>query len=93
MDLLDYLRFLGALAFVLGLLAGCAFLLRRYGHKLGAFGIAGAAPAKRRLAVLESVSIGPRQRLALIRRDNVEHLVVFGPEGTTVVEAGIRPDA
>ena len=33
--------------------------------------------------------IGPRQRLYLLRRDGVEHLVIAGPEGMSVVESGI----
>jgi flagellar protein FliO/FliZ len=43
----------------------------------------------RRLEIVEALMIGPKQRLYILRRDNVEHLVMSGPEGTTVVEAGI----
>ena len=93
MDILDYLRFLGALAFVLGLLVGCAWLFRRYGHRLSALGMASPQPAKRRLGVVETMAIGPRQRLAIVRRDDVEHLLLVGPDGTHVVESGIRRDA
>jgi hypothetical protein len=32
--------------------------------------------------------IGPRQKLLLLRRDGVEHLVFAGPEGACVVESG-----
>ena len=34
--------------------------------------------------------IGPRQRLFIVRRDNVEHLVLSGPEGASVIENGIH---
>ena len=33
--------------------------------------------------------IGPKQRLYIVRRDNVEHLVLSGPEGASVIEANI----
>jgi flagellar protein FliO/FliZ len=92
-DILDYLRFLGALAFVLGLLVGCAWLLRRYGHKLGALGIVTPQAARTRLGIVETIGLGPRQRLAIIRRDDVEHLLLLGPDGAHVVESGIRRDA
>jgi len=34
--------------------------------------------------------VGPRQRLFIVRRDNVEHLVLSGPDGATVIENGIK---
>ena len=37
--------------------------------------------------------LGPRHKLMLIRRDDVEHLVIVGPTGETVVETGIKPPA
>lgn len=92
-EILDYIRFLGALAFVLGLLLGCAWLLRRYGHKLGALGIAAAPPSRKRLGLVETIGLGPRQRLAIIRRDNVEHLLLLGPDGAQVIETGITRNA
>jgi hypothetical protein len=35
--------------------------------------------------------VGPRQRLFIVRRDDVEHLVLSGPDGASVLETGIRP--
>jgi flagellar protein FliO/FliZ len=43
----------------------------------------------KRLAVVETLMVGPRQRLIILRRDNVEHLVLSGPEGASVIESGI----
>jgi flagellar protein FliO/FliZ len=34
--------------------------------------------------------LGPRHRLMLIRRDDVEHLVIVGPTSETVIERGIK---
>jgi hypothetical protein len=33
--------------------------------------------------------VGPKQRLFILRRDNVEHLVLSGPDGASVIEANI----
>ncbi len=84
MDLIDFARYLGALLLVLGLVGGAGLAARRFG--LG--GLVKPA-ATRRLAVVETLTLGPRQRLMIIRRDGVEHLVMSGPEGTKVIETGI----
>lgn len=77
-----YLRFALALILVLGLIALLAWVLRRFGM--------GMKLAKgRRLSVVEVQSLGPRHRLILLRRDQVEHLVIVGPHSETVVESGI----
>jgi flagellar protein FliO/FliZ len=87
MDFGLYLRFALALILVLGLIALLAWLLRRFGM--------GVKMSKgRRLAVVEAQMIGPRHRLMLIRRDDVEHLVIVGPGSETVVESAIkRPES
>ncbi|MHA1567685.1 MAG: FliO/MopB family protein [Alphaproteobacteria bacterium] len=87
MDLISTLRFIGAFAFVLALIAGLSWLLRRYGTGMrAAAGIGGS-----RIGVVEFASVDPKRRLALIRRDGVEHLILFSPTGETVIETGIQP--
>jgi flagellar protein FliO/FliZ len=86
MDGESYLRFILALLLVLGLLALAAFLLRRSG-------LAPKLSRSRRLALLESLPLGPRHRLMLIRRDEVEHLLLLGPQGDVVVESRILTSA
>jgi flagellar protein FliO/FliZ len=83
-DLLTIARFGAALAFVLLLIGGVAWLMRRY-LNTGAIGSA----ARRRLGVVESTMLDGKSRLVLVRRDDKEHLLVIGPASTTVVEAGI----
>jgi flagellar protein FliO/FliZ len=87
MDFDLYLRFALALILVLGLIALLAWLLRRFGM--------GVKMTKgRRLGVTEVQMLGPRHRLMLIRRDEVEHLVIVGPASEAIVESGIkRPDS
>ena len=97
MDAIDLFRYLAALLFVLAL-AGVAFLVKRQGAnpgslKLGKLGKWNFSAQQRRLAVVESLVLGPKQRLILIRRDNVEHLVLAGPDGASVIEQNIAPKA
>src|SRR5262245_31039049 len=85
MDFDLYLRFALALVLVLGLIALLGWLLRRFGM--------GVKMSKdRRLGIVEVQMLGPRHRLMLIRRDDLEHLVIVGPSSETVVERGIKRD-
>lgn len=86
MDLIDIGRYFAALLMVLALVGFAGLAVRRFGMP----GIV-KPNAMRRLAVVETLMIGPRQRLYLIRRDGVEHLVIAGSEGIEVVERGIAP--
>nr|WP_246350459.1 flagellar biosynthetic protein FliO [Sphingobium boeckii] len=74
---------------VLGLLAGALWAVRRYDITL-AGGLMGkfmnAAPAKR-LSLIERLPLDGRRSIALIRRDNREHLVLMAPEGVLLLEA------
>ena len=87
MDFDLYLRFALALVLVLGLIVLLAWLLRRFGM--------GMKMSKgRRLGISEVQMLGPRHRLMLVRRDDVEHLVIVGPASETVIETGIkRPES
>ena len=89
MEFIEVLRYFGALLLVLALIGVAGLAARRF----GVTGIPGVTkPARdRRLAIVETLLIGPRQRLYLIRRDGVEHLLFAGPEGAHVVESAITP--
>ena len=43
----------------------------------------------RRLAVVDSLALDPKRQLLIIRRDNVEHLILTGGPQDVVVESGI----
>lgn len=81
-------RVVVALLVVLGLIALTFWLIRRFGPiTLTRTGVArGRQP---RLALLESATIDARRRLVLIRRDNVEHLLLVGGPTDVVVEPNI----
>jgi len=81
-----YLRFVLALLFVLALIGVLAWLARRVG--LGNR-IARTAGARRRLSVSEVNAIDGKHRLVLVRRDDIEHLIMLGPQQDLVIEAGI----
>jgi flagellar protein FliO/FliZ len=88
MDMLDLLRYFGALLLVLAMVGGAALVARR-------FGVPGVMrnTADRRLSITETLMLGPRQKLFIVRRDNVEHLVMSTPDGVSVIEAGIPASA
>ena len=83
MDFQDYTRFVLALVLVLGLIGALVWVLRRSGFTT-------AAGRGKRLSVTETMMVGPRHRMLLVRRDDVEHLLLLGPNGQMVVEAGIK---
>ncbi len=44
-----------------------------------------------RLQVLDAAAVDARRRIVLVRRDDVEHLVMIGGPTDVVIESGIRP--
>ena len=86
MEPVNYLRFVLALIFVLGLIGSLAMLARRYGLGLRA---PTRRVGRRRLSIAEIMPLDAKRRAVLIRRDDVEHLVILGPHGETVVEVGL----
>jgi flagellar protein FliO/FliZ len=79
-------RFFLAFLIVLGLIGATAWAVRRF----GAGGLR-ASPRGRqpRLAVIDFASIDARRRLILVRRDNVEHLLIIGGPTDVVIESNI----
>ena len=86
MDVATYSRFLLVLVLVIGLIFGLAWILKRLGF---AGTMQGALGRKRRLTTVEATALDGRHRVVLIRRDDVEHLVLVGPNTSQVIERGI----
>src|ERR1700753_4016892 len=81
------LTFIFAFVLVLGLIGRAAWLVRRFaGNRLGAGTQRGRMP---RLAVVDAAAVDGRRRLVLIRRDNVEHLLMIGGPTAIVVDPNI----
>lgn len=88
MDVLFYLL----LVVVLGALAAALYM---YGPGLisgagSGSGFFGPKP-ERRLDIVEQSNVDGRRRLVLIRRDDVEHLIMTGGPVDVVIETGIQP--
>ena len=76
-------------AFVAGLalIGVAAWLVRRFAsNRLGANSNRGRMP---RLAVIDAAAVDGRRRLVLVRRDNMEHLLLIGGPTDIVVESNI----
>jgi flagellar protein FliO/FliZ len=88
MDVVEIGRYIGALLLVLGLVAFAGFGARRFSLP----GLVKPA-AQRRLKLIETLMITPRQRLCIVKCDDVEHLVMIGEGGANVVEKNIAAPA
>src|SRR5450631_3795679 len=84
---MNYGLFIFAFVGVLALIGGVAWLVRRFaGNRLGASANRGRMP---RLAVIDAAAVDGRRRLVLVRRDNIEHLLMIGGPTDIVVESNI----
>lgn len=80
----NYLQFLLALLFVVGLILVAAWGARRMG-----LGTTAAGRGRRRLSITETLPVDTRRRLVLVRRDDREHLLLIGGGADLVVERDI----
>jgi flagellar protein FliO/FliZ len=81
------LTFFFAFVAVLALIGVVAWLIRRFAsNRLGANTNRGRMP---RLAVIDAAAVDGRRRLVLVRRDNIEHLLMIGGPTDIVVEPNI----
>ena len=69
-------------------LAGLGFWIAR--QSLGLGGMPLFQSRQKRVGLVESAMIDGRRRLLLVRRDDVEHLILTGGPIDLVVETGIR---
>lgn len=85
-ELPQFVKLVLALAIVVGLMGGLAFLLKK-------LGIATEARLKsgneNRLKIIESIPLDARRRLVILRRDDQDHVVILGPNSETVLETNI----
>ena len=80
-------RFVVAFVIVLALIGLTFWLIRRFGAaRVGTAAQRGRQP---RLAVIDAAPIDGLRRLVLVRRDNVEHLLMIGGPTDVVVEQNI----
>ncbi|HEX2215089.1 MAG TPA: flagellar biosynthetic protein FliO [Xanthobacteraceae bacterium] len=76
-----------AFAIVLALLAVVMWIFKRLGgNRIGTTATRNRQP---RLAVIDAAAVDGRRRLVLVRRDNVEHLIMIGGPSDVVIEQNI----
>ena len=86
LELPTSVNFVIAFVVVLALIGAATWLVRRFGApRLDA----GARNRQPRLAVVDSAAVDGRRKLVIIRRDNVEHLLMVGGPTDVVVETNI----
>jgi len=81
-------RFVVAFVLVLSLIGAGALLWRRF-FVTGPLSPLGPRGRQPRLAVIDAAAVDARRRLILIKRDNVEHLLMIGGPTDIVVESNI----
>jgi len=91
MEFAEYVRFAAALIFVLGLIGVVALLAKRFG--IQGPGAVTHPHAAKRLHIIEKTHLDAKRVLILVRRDDVEHLLLLGATSETVVESGIETPA
>src|SRR5262245_43086331 len=79
-------NFIIAFIVVLALIGAATWLIRRFGATRLDAAARGRQP---RLAVIDTAAVDSRRKLVIIRRDNVEHLLMIGGPNDVVVEASI----
>lgn len=85
-SLQQLLQLVLALALVVALMGGLAYLLKRLG--LGT--VSPTVPkAKKRLKIVESQPLDARRRLVILQCDDKQHLVILGQNGETVIQRDI----
>lgn len=86
-DVASWLQYVVALLIVIALLLVAAWIFRR----LRGIGFRSSAGRGRqpRLQVMDSAPVDGRRRLLLVRRDNVEHLIMIGGPSDIVIEQTI----
>lgn len=87
MELFDALKALAALAFVLGLLLGGTWLLRKYGSRIGLR----TGVVSPDLKVVEWRSLDMRRKLVVVRWGDREHLLSTAPSGDVLIASREAP--
>jgi flagellar protein FliO/FliZ len=81
------LRAVLALLFVSSLIILIALLVKKLGLSSAVFRQAGT----KRLAIVEVMVLDPKRRLVIVRRDQVEHVILLGLSSETILETYPQP--
>ncbi len=86
-ELPQILKAVAALVFVLALMGGLSLVLKK-------LGLSSAMPIKsgdKRLKLVEILPLDGRRKIAIVQRDDVQHLILLGGNEETVIETGFKP--
>jgi flagellar protein FliO/FliZ len=90
MDLIEILRALFGLAFVVGLIALCAYAARRWPLASG-FPLGGKP--RGRLSVTERLALDPRRQIVIVQEGAREHVILLGSSSECLIESREVPRA
>ncbi len=82
---IDLTRILFALIAVLGLIGLCAFFAKRFGMISDSL----LARKPKRIHLVETLGLDAKRRVAIIKCDDREYLVLLGTQGETVLDQNI----
>ena len=85
MTLIDIARIAFSLLAVLGLIGALAYMARRFGM----VSLIKQNKGRARLQMVDSIGLDAKRKLVIMRCDDREHLVIFGPQGETLIESNI----
>jgi flagellar protein FliO/FliZ len=83
MDSLNITQFILSFVFVIGLILGIAWIVKRFGLERR---LIPKARPDARLEIVDQLLIDPRRRVVLIRRDKKEHLVLLSADRELLIE-------
>lgn len=82
----EIFRLVFGFAAVLGMIGLCALAAKR----AGLASMTGIAGKKRRLSMREMLPLDARRRLAIVKCDDTEYLILLGPAGETVIDKDLK---
>jgi len=85
----EIFRLVFGFAAVLGMIGLCALAAK----KAGLSSMTGVSGKKRRLSVREMLPVDARRRLAIVKCDDAEYLILLGPAGETIVDKDLKAAA
>ena len=87
---MELVTYIAAFIFVIALIVAGAWFLKTYlsGDKGNAMNFFGNK--EKRVGVVQSTSVDGRRKLVLIRRDDVEHLIMTGGPVDILIESNIQ---
>ncbi len=88
---MDILYYIFVFLLILGSIGAGYWFIREYVDQNDLPSMQFLKPREKRVGVVQATSVDGRRKLVLIRRDDVEHLIMTGGPVDVVVETGITP--